>query len=65
MKDVPEIAPEIRGLLEEIVAKPRSAIRLANSTTDSAICCCASPVVSASSSIACRYRSRLRKSMRA
>jgi hypothetical protein len=29
MKDVPEIAPEIRGLLEEIVANPRSAIRLA------------------------------------
>lgn len=29
MKDAPEIAPEIRGLLEEIVADPRSAIRLA------------------------------------
>lgn len=29
MKDIPEIAPEIRGLLEEIVANPRSAIRLA------------------------------------
>jgi len=29
MKDVPDIAPEIRGLLEEIVANPRSAIRLA------------------------------------
>jgi len=29
MKDVPEIAPEIRGLMEEIVADPRSAIRLA------------------------------------
>jgi hypothetical protein len=28
MKDAPEIAPEIRGLLEEIVADPRSAIRL-------------------------------------
>lgn len=29
MKNVPEIAPEIRGLLEEIVADPRSMIRLA------------------------------------
>lgn len=29
MKDVPEIAPELRGLLEEIVADPRSSIRLA------------------------------------
>lgn len=29
MKDVPDIAPEIRGLLEEIVKDPRSAIRLA------------------------------------
>ena len=29
MKDVPDIAPEIRGLLEEIVADPRSAMRLA------------------------------------
>lgn len=29
MSDVPEIAPEIRGLLEEIVADPRSSIRLA------------------------------------
>ena len=29
MKNVPDIAPEIRGLLEEIVANPRSAIRLA------------------------------------
>jgi hypothetical protein len=29
MKDVPEIAPEIRGLLEEIVADPRSSMRLA------------------------------------
>ena len=29
MKDTPEIAPEIRGLLEEIVADPRSMIRLA------------------------------------
>lgn len=29
MKDLPEIAPEIRGLLEEIVADPRSAIRFA------------------------------------
>lgn len=29
MKDVPDIAPEIRGLLEEIVADPRSMIRLA------------------------------------
>jgi hypothetical protein len=29
MKDVPEIAPEIRGLLEEIVADPRSRMRLA------------------------------------
>lgn len=28
MKNTPEIAPEIRGLLEEIVADPRSAIRL-------------------------------------
>jgi hypothetical protein len=28
MKDAPEIAPEIRALLEEIVADPRSAIRL-------------------------------------
>jgi hypothetical protein len=28
MKSVPEIAPEIRSLLEEIVADPRSAIRL-------------------------------------
>jgi hypothetical protein len=29
MKDVPEIAPEIRGLMEEIVADPRSRMRLA------------------------------------
>jgi hypothetical protein len=29
MTDVPEIAPEIRGLLEEIVADPRSSLRLA------------------------------------
>lgn len=29
MKDVPDIVPEIRSLLEEIVADPRSAIRLA------------------------------------
>jgi tetratricopeptide (TPR) repeat protein len=29
VKNVPEIAPEIRGLLEEIVANPRSAIKLA------------------------------------
>ncbi len=29
MKNVPDIAPEIRGLLEEIVADPRSMIRLA------------------------------------
>jgi hypothetical protein len=29
VKDLPEIAPEIRGLLEEIVADPRSSIRLA------------------------------------
>jgi hypothetical protein len=29
MKDVPEIAPEIRALLEEIVADPRSSLRLA------------------------------------
>jgi len=29
MKDVPEIAPEVRRLLEEVVANPRSAIRLA------------------------------------
>jgi len=29
VKDVPDIAPEVRGLLEEIVADPRSAIRLA------------------------------------
>lgn len=28
MKNLPEIAPEIRGLLEEIVADPRSSIRL-------------------------------------
>jgi hypothetical protein len=29
VKELPEIAPEIRGLLEEIVADPRSAIRFA------------------------------------
>jgi hypothetical protein len=29
LKNVPDIAPEIRGLLEEIVADPRSSIRLA------------------------------------
>lgn len=28
MRDAPEIAPEIRGLLEELVADPRSSIRL-------------------------------------
>lgn len=29
MKHVPEIAPEVRGLLEELVADPRSSLRLA------------------------------------
>src|SRR5262245_40199519 len=28
MNDAPEIAPEIRGLLEELVADPRSSMRL-------------------------------------